>query len=276
MTQKKPKISVVMPFYNREKFLDETVQSVLNQTFEDFEFIAVDDASTDNSGKIVERYAKKDARIKIIQNTKNKGISYSRNRGMKIAQADLIAVVDSDDINMPKRFEKQFVFMQKHPEISIVGTHARVIDGGGEITGEEIKYFTTSEDVDKTFFHLGPFLQPTTMYKKSDILEIGGYRGEYTLIDDMDLYFRLLFCGKQGINIPEFLVNYRRHSGSSGQFSKQRRKVMFRLKREMVKKFKPKMCFADYMSMYVWHILWKIVPERGMMQFEAFIKKIIY
>jgi len=276
MSHKKPKISAVMPFYNREMFLDEAVQSVLDQTFTEFEFIVVDDASTDNSGTIMEKYAQKDARIKIIKNTKNRGIAYSRNRGMKIAQTDLIVIVDSDDINMPQRFAKQFAFMQQHPEISIVGTYAHVIDECGMLTNEHITYLTESEDLDKTFFHLGPLLQPTTMYRKLDIFEIGSYREQYAIIDDMDLYFRLFLSKKKGANIPEFLVKYRRHINSSGQFSKQKRRLMFSLKREMVQTFKPNMCLADYMSMYVWYVLWKIIPEKGMIQFEKMIKKIIY
>ncbi len=276
LSNKKLKISVVMPFYNREKYIAQTIESVLNQTFTDFEFIAIDDGSTDTSVEIVQQYADKDPRIMLIKNDKNRGISYSRNRGNALAHADLIAVVDSDDIYLPERFAKQYAYMQEHPEVSIVGTHAYVIDEEGVRTGDCITYLSAPDEIAKVFFYKGPFLQPTTMYRKNVVTEMGGYRDKYALIDELDLYFRLLLSGKQGANIPEFLVLYRKHAQSTEKHFAQKRKLLFALNREMIARFNPQLHFADYLFIYGWHMLGAIVPYGIMRKLEQLIKKIIY
>ena len=276
MHNKSPKITVVMPFYNREKFIEETIKSVLAQTFTDFEFIAIDDGSTDTSVKIVQEYAKRDTRIILIHNDINRGISYSRNRGNAMARADLIAVVDSDDIYMPERFAKQYAYMQKHPEITIVGTYAYVIDESGVRTGDEIAYLSDQEKISKTFFHLGPFLHSSVIYRKDDVQSIGGYREQYNMVEDMDLYYRLLFSGKIGTNVPEFLFEYRRHSQATGIYVQKKRDILFAIKRNLIKLYKPKLCIADYYSIYVSYALWSIFPENVMLRFEAIVKKIVY
>lgn len=271
-----PKISAIMPFYNRERYLDATIKSVLEQTFVDFELIAIDDHSTDNSLEIVNSYAKKDPRIRVVTNKKNRGISYSRNKGLELAQSEIIAVVDSDDVNMPERFAAQYDFLMSNPDIGIVGSHAHVIDQHGEKTGETITYLEDPEKLSQTFFHLGPFLQPTTMMRKSEVMRIGAYREKYTLIDDMDMYYRFFMQSGRGANMSQYLLNYRRHLGGTGVFVKKKRDLMFKLKKEMVRTYHPKMGLKDYMSMYVWHVLWAIVPEQVMVCFEQFIKKMIY
>jgi glycosyltransferase involved in cell wall biosynthesis len=271
-----PKISAVMPFYNREKYIGQAIQSILDQTFTDFELILVDDGSTDRSNCIIDEYAKKDPRIRIIRNKKNYGIARSRNVGMKNAQADIIAVVDSDDVNLPERFSMQYEYLLRYPDISIVGTHAFVIDEDGQQTGEKITYLANPDMISQTFFHLGPFLQPTTMYRKKNIMNIGGYREEYSLIDDMDLYYRLFFEGHKGANIDLCLVEYRHHDGATGVFLKEKREKMLQLKKEMVRTYKPHLGIKDLMSMYVWHGLWHIIPENRMLALERIVKKIIY
>ncbi len=265
-----------MPFYNREKYIAQTIESVLNQTFTDFEFIVIDDGSTDTSAEIVQQFVDKDPRIILVKNDSNRGISYSRNRGNEMAQADLVAIVDSDDIYLPERFAKQYAYMREHPEISIVGTHAHVIDEDGVRTGDAITYLSTPEEVAKVFFYKGPFLQPTTMYRKNVVMEIGGYREKYALIDELDLYFRLLLSGKLGSNIPEFLVLYRKHAQSTEKYFAQKRKLLFALNREMIARFNPQLHFADYLFIYGWHTLGAIVPYGIMRKLERLIKKIIY
>ena len=113
-----PKISVVMPVLNGEKYLAEAIESILNQTFQDFEFIIVDDGSTDQTPEILRSYANKDSRIQIVTNPINRGIGYSRNRGIALSRGEYIANMDADDLCLPERFEKQVRFLDSHPDIA--------------------------------------------------------------------------------------------------------------------------------------------------------------
>ncbi len=112
-----PAISVIMPTYNRAELLPRAINSILWQTYKDFEFIIVDDGSTDDTARLLKEYADKDKRIRILRNEKNKGIAYSRQRGLDAARGKYIAVMDSDDWSVPERLQKQIDFMDKNPEI---------------------------------------------------------------------------------------------------------------------------------------------------------------
>ena len=119
-----PLLSVVMPVYNREKFVGTAIESILGQTFVDFEFIIVDDGSTDHSVDIIQSY--RDPRIRLIQLPRNQGVSQARNTGNVAAQGDYIAVMDSDDFSLPSRFEKQLAFLSQHPDIGICGSSLHI------------------------------------------------------------------------------------------------------------------------------------------------------
>ena len=124
-TYKYPLVSVVMPTYNRADLLPRSIESILSQTYPNFEFIIVDDGSTDESVSLIQSYAQKDKRIRLLINDKNKGISYSRNKGNAAARGKYIMIMDSDDISLPNRMSRQVEFMQKHPEF-VVSTSWRV------------------------------------------------------------------------------------------------------------------------------------------------------
>src|SRR3989338_10709157 len=129
------KISVIMSVYNGMPYLPEAVKSILNQTYKNFEFIIIDDASTDQSTKYL-RFLK-DKRIKLIKNSKNLGLAASLNKALKFAKGEYIARMDADDISLPKRFEKQVKFFKKHPSVDICGTWVNLIDDVGKIIGEK-------------------------------------------------------------------------------------------------------------------------------------------
>ena len=131
-----PKISVVMAVYNGERHLREAIDSILNQTFADFEFVIIDDASTDRSGRILQEYAGKDKRIVIIGNETNMGLSKSLNKGIRLTKGEYIARMDADDISFPDRFEKQVKFLDDHNDIGILGTHYLQMDIGGKDSRE--------------------------------------------------------------------------------------------------------------------------------------------
>lgn len=120
------KVSVVMPVYNSEKYLKESIESILNQSYSDLEFIIINDGSTDNSFKIIKEYAKLDKRINVISR-ENKGIVYSLNEAIRLAKGEYIARMDADDISAPKRIEKQISFLKSHRDIDILGTQVKVV-----------------------------------------------------------------------------------------------------------------------------------------------------
>ncbi len=133
-----PKVSVIMSVYNGDKYLREAIESILNQTFTDFEFIIVNDGSTDNSLEIIESYD--DERIKTINNKKNIGLTKSLNKALKFAKGKYIARQDADDVSLPNRFEKQVEYLDSHPEVALVGTSVYLIDENGKIIGKRIAF----------------------------------------------------------------------------------------------------------------------------------------
>jgi glycosyltransferase involved in cell wall biosynthesis len=215
----KPKISVIMPIYNCEEYLKEAVESILNQTFTDFEFIIVNDGSTDKSLSILREFEQKDKRIKIISR-ENKGLIYSLNEGIKLAQGKYVARMDGDDVSFPERFEKQVKFMEDN-KLAVCGTWATVIDPFGNI----IKYYTYPP-VRKnkirlySFFHC-PFIHPSVMLEKEILEKVGGYKN-YKNIEDYELWTRIIY--KNNINnIGEMLIKYRIHDN---QITKNNKKEM--------------------------------------------------
>jgi len=135
---RKPMISVILPVYKGERFLDETLKSILNQTFKNFELIIINDASPDSSLKIIKNY--KDKRIKLINNIKNKGFSGSINTGLKKAKGKYAAICTQDDISHPKRLEIELSYLENHPNIFLIGTSAVFIDENGKEISKFRKY----------------------------------------------------------------------------------------------------------------------------------------
>ena len=162
----KPKVSVVMSFYNCELYILDAIQSILNQTFGDFELICIDDASTDRSAIILESI--KDPRIIIIYNDKNMGVAKSVNRGVAIAQGELIARMDADDISFTDRLEKQVKFLIKNPKVVATGGQCIIIDEVNNIIGNK-NFPTQSSKLKDMIFWAIPMQQPSMMVNLSKL-----------------------------------------------------------------------------------------------------------
>lgn len=202
-----PKVSVVMAVYNGEKYLKEAVDSILNQTYTDFEFIIINDGSTDNSLNILNSFKEKDERIKIISR-ENKGLVYSLNEGVNMAQGEYIARMDADDISEPDRFEKQLQYMREN-ELAVCGSYATKINSFGEKIGE--MNYSPSEKKIKSFTLLhSPFIHPSVIFKKDVFEKVSGYQKFFKHIEDYELWTRIVFKYKTG-NLPERLLKYRIH-----------------------------------------------------------------
>ncbi|MBM7409116.1 glycosyltransferase family 2 protein [Methanococcus maripaludis] len=224
-----PTVSVIMPNYNNEKYLPEAIESILNQTYENFEFIIIDDCSTDNSWKIIQKYAEKDNRIKAFRNEKNLKIVKTRNKGFKLMSSNskYIAIFDSDDISMPERLEKQVAFLEKNPDYGLVGSHTLIIDENSEIIGYR-KYETDFKKIIKNMLKKNQFAQPSVMIRKSAIYNVGFYDDEFEVCEDYDLWFKFAKNYKI-INIDEFLLKYR-ISNTQSKSTKLKKTLIYTLK----------------------------------------------
>lgn len=205
-----PLVSVIMPVYNTSKYLHEAIQSILNQTYTHFEFIIVDDASTDNSVKIIQTF--KDERIHLIVNEKNEGISRSRNKGMSFARGRYIAVFDSDDTALPYRLEKQVAFMEKTPACGLLGGQIELISETGKSTGKSVQYEEDSAKIPVILLFKNHIAQPAAMIRRSALPDVW-YKPEFIIAGDYELWVRISRHHKL-FNLPEKLISYRIHDKS--------------------------------------------------------------
>lgn len=217
-----PTISVIMSVYNAEKYLRESIESILNQTFKDFEFIIIDDGSTDRSKEIILSF--KDPRIKLVSR-ENRGLTKSLNEAIKQSVGKYIARMDADDISEKDRFEKQINFLETNPDIYLCGTWARSIDESGAILGE-LKYPPqTSDEIKKYLIRHNPFIHSTVMFKKGLVDKVGFYDEKFLHVEDYELWTRVVPKFKTA-NMPEFLLRYRKaEAGVTGT-----KKPLMRLK----------------------------------------------
>lgn len=206
-----PRISVAMSVYNNAPFLAQAIESILAQTFEDFEFLIVDDGSRDGSGAIIDAYAAKDSRIRAIHQS-NQGLVASLNRLLAEARAPLIARMDGDDISLPDRFERQVIFLDAHPDHGVVGTCTDDIDEQGRIR-RNIDFHPLDHDSFVAALSGGPLLcHPSVMMRRDLVLAAGGYRKAFAHCEDYDLWLRLADRTKI-CSLPDRLLHYRRSPG---------------------------------------------------------------
>jgi glycosyltransferase involved in cell wall biosynthesis len=212
---KVPAVSVIMAVYNGERNLAEAVESILGQTFTDFEFIIVDDASTDRTPHILRRYALKDDRVTILTNDVNRERSVSRNLALARARAELVAVMDADDFAPPDRLEKQAAFMRAHPEITVCGG----IMSGYDRPGEIWRVPEGNEEIRVHLFFESSICHPTAMYRKERVLGLaGGYDSAFPLAEDYDLWARLSMRPEARFaNLRDVLCRYR-FGGKEGAY----------------------------------------------------------
>lgn len=209
---KTPLISILLPIYNAEAFLEKTLSSLTSQTFTDFELIAINDGSTDGSLMIVEEIAKTDSRI-FIHNQPNSGLIETLNRGVKLANCELIARADADDIFHPERLERQYRRMIERPEIVLLGARTVKIDSKGRTLYQEFQPTDQAGILEALASGFGVIPHPVAMYRKSAVIQAGGYSPKAKYCEDVDLWIRLSEIGEIA-NLNEHLLYYRVHSDS--------------------------------------------------------------
>lgn len=222
-----PKISVIMPAYNAEKYIKEAIDSILSQTFGDFEFIIIDDGSTDNTCAIIESYS--DSRIRFFRNEKNMGVAATLNRGLDLARGEYIARMDSDDISMPKRFEEQVRFMDEHEDFVAIGTAYCMF---GDVISEHIIECESNPQKAKSELLYCPCMaHPTVMIRKRTLDEHNlRYEEIYNGTEDYVLWWRIVSYGNIAA-LPSVLLKYRIHGGqiTEAQSKDWRKREVFKM-----------------------------------------------
>jgi len=181
MSSNNPKVTVLMPAYNAEKYIGEAIASVLNQSFTDFELLIINDGSTDSTQKIIHSF--RDKRIVLI-NQQNKGVSAALNVGLKAARADYIARFDADDVCHPDRLKIQYEFITSYPQYTIIGSTADYIDASGHFMFTHQLAGHLNEEIQQLKYSVCPFIHSSVLYKKDVVITNGGYNeNAYTYED---------------------------------------------------------------------------------------------
>ena len=233
-----PKVSVIMPAYNAEKYIKEAIDSILNQTFGDFEFIILNDCSKDATEEIILSY--QDDRIVYVKNEENMGVAATLNRGLELAKGEYIARMDSDDISLPERFALQVAYMDGHPECGICGSNTLLFGQGKE---NELFCFAQEDAAIRTdMLFNSSFAHPSVMLRRSVLDQYGlRYDCSFERVEDYELWDRLLTVSK-GYNIQKPLLRYRFHTAQVTQAHRPEQiQALVRLHRKMLTRLKVNM-----------------------------------
>lgn len=263
----KPVVSVIMPVHNAGKYISQAIESVLSQTLTNFELIIIDDTSSDNSRKIMKKYAKSDHRIRILINKTNTQVAASLNMGIRQAKSDLIARMDADDIAHPIRLELQYDLLSKHPDIAVVGANIQIIDKSGKTVSRRV-YKEKDRDIKRTMYRYSPFAHPTVMMRKSVWKEFGGYDVSKVPCEDIDLWFKI-GSKYQFANLNKYLLYYRLIPSSNSHSKLKHLELMgFSIKLQAFQKYK--------YPVSLWDVCYNIMEFFSMWIMPSGMRVIIY
>lgn len=200
-----PELTVLLPVYNGALYLEEAINSILTQTFTNFELLVIDDDSIDGSPKIIKWFAAHDARVRFVSR-KERGLVSALNQGLALSRANIIARMDADDIAMPHRLERQMLFMKSNPCVDICGTGMVLHE-----TDEELYLPEDHAALCTLALFNTPLYHPTVIMRKKSILAVQGYSSSAPYAEDYDLWERMLYAGMRFANLKEILLRYRVH-----------------------------------------------------------------
>ena len=207
-----PRVTVLMSVYNGSPYVARAIESILSQTFTDFEFLVIDDASSDDSVALINSYA--DSRLRLVRNPSNLGLTRSLNVGLWQAKGDLIARHDADDIAHSRRLEKQVTFLDAHPEIALVGTQVRHIGPSGRRLWNQMRKPVTPLAIEWEFMFGNPFVHSSVMFRTGVMRnELGGYNETFLTSQDVEAWTRLIAIARVA-NLDEALLDFRSHHES--------------------------------------------------------------
>ena len=205
-----PRVSVVLPVFNAEPYVGEALESILVQSLTDFELIAIDDGSTDASRSILEGFAARDGRVRVVSR-ENRGLATTLNEGISLATAPYVGIMNADDIAVPERLEKQATFLDAHPHVAVVGSQVRFV--AAEAISAPATSLPQSPAALRAFSKIAsPLAHPTAMLRRQAVLDAGLYRPQMGPVEDYDLWLRLAERADLA-NLPDVLLHYRLHTG---------------------------------------------------------------
>ena len=211
MNKSNPKVSLLMCVYNGETHLREAVESILNQTFKDFELVIVDDGSTDSSWQILSEYSAKDSRIVLIQNEVNLGLEKSLNKGLAATKGEYFARQDADDVSLSNRLQLQVDFLDNHPEVGALGTAVELINEQGNTIGKNS--LPTDHESLQSLLLFNNFMHHSTLMVRSSLMQkLGGYDETMRYVEDYDLWWRLSYLSRLA-TLPNILLKRRVDNG---------------------------------------------------------------
>jgi len=208
--------SVVIPAYNAERFLPQAIESVLAQSWQNFELIVIDDGSKDSTLAIAQGYAARDPRVKAFTQP-NRGFAETLHRGFELSASDWVFRMDADDRMHPNRLERQLAFLAEHPELDVASSLVFHIDENNRIIGKDNSRLVTYEAIQQRVVanELIGFCHPAAVVRKSAVMAVGGYRKQFWPAEDIDLWNRLAENGYKMLVQPEYLLDYRMHGTSA-------------------------------------------------------------
>src|SRR3989338_5797169 len=240
-----PRVTVLMTVYNGASYVAEAVESVLRQTFTDFELLVIDDASTDDSMARLRRYT--DSRLRLLGNDRNQGQAWSLNRGLVAARAPYVARLDQDDICLPERLERQVAVLDKEPAVTVVGTLMCGIDQRGRrqvLLGRTLRNYGSF--VGSLLLGPCPVCHPSVMFRRDVVAELGSYDPSFSPAEDVELWTRLALARHNAYVIPQPLMLYRVHEGQQSvtKATTQRQNIR-RAQQKMIEPFCPAEALQD-------------------------------
>jgi len=218
MDNVKPEVSVIMTCYNAEKYISECIVSILQQTFKNFEFIIVDDCSTDNTPTILQHYTEQDKRIRLIKTPYRIGFIPSLNMGAKLAKGKYIARIDADDISLEKRIELEKSFLDQNPDYGLVGTKTAWVNENGKIVFLDGIY-ENYEKIKNALLYTCPFAHSSVMYRKDVFIRLGGYNEALPYGEDYEMWVKMSSITKVK-NLPQLLTICRWHKNQTFRHKK--------------------------------------------------------
>ena len=266
MQKNNPLVSVLIATYNSVDFVEDTVRSIMNQTYTNIEIVIVDDASTDGTMKILEKLSKEDKRIKLSQNKKNLGITGNMNNGILKCTGKYIAILDGDDWAYPYRLEEQVKLMEKDEEVVLCSGYMDICDEDLNVQTTR-KYPLKDTEIRKVMVKYNPISHPSSMWRKDSLLKTDLYSKNFPICRDYDLIVRISEFGKYE-NVPKSLIKYRvRKESETGKRIRQTQLYSFYIQMKAVFEYGFKFTFTDGVFLILRLIATVILPP----SFQRFI-----
>ncbi|MBN1899491.1 MAG: glycosyltransferase [Spirochaetes bacterium] len=257
---KDPPVSVVMSVYNGGLYLKEALDSITGQSYKEFEFIIVNDGSTDNSFDLLYDYLKKDKRI-LIMDQENMGLTRSLNRAMSLARGKFIARQDADDVSLKDRLKKEYDFLSQNPDYGLVGSRFKVIGKNGEIQDPDLRYFVvTDKEIRKIIARFNPFCHTSVMFRREILHRVGYYDDSLSYSQDYLLWFRIM--KKYKVTNLDDVLACRRYTKEMLSRKHDKKQIFYIIKTQLrILREQKKISFTD-LSFILKNVFKLLIPER--------------